>query len=158
MTASDERDPPRMAWLLPPMLYVGCLGVMIGVHLTGWLPADVPLPLRWLGLTMGLVGLFIARLGATTFRTHKTNIHTFRPPTRFVTDGLFAYSRNPMYLGFGISVFGFALAFGSFGGFGVAMLFVAMLDRWYVRFEERCMLETFGNDYVEYCRKVRRWL
>ncbi|WP_231100832.1 methyltransferase family protein [Pseudoalteromonas luteoviolacea] len=88
-----------------------------------------------------------------------TNVMTFDEPNKLVVEGVFRYTRNPMYLGFVISLLGLFLLLGANElSLGVVVLFVLVSDRWYIRFEERMMFEKFREQYQAYCRNVRRWM
>ncbi|WP_299416935.1 isoprenylcysteine carboxylmethyltransferase family protein [uncultured Sulfitobacter sp.] len=147
-----------MQRVLPPLLLLLTLVVMI-VAAYAWPVGDIiPQPLRWIGGLAAAIGLLIAAKGARLFRQVGTNIKTFDAPQKLVTTGLFALSRNPMYLGFALCSVGFAVALGAMSPLLVAALFCVTLDRWYVRFEEAVMQETFGAEYETYRARVRRWL
>ncbi|MES1989569.1 MAG: isoprenylcysteine carboxylmethyltransferase family protein [Pseudomonadota bacterium] len=145
--------------LLPPRLFqiflvlMAVLDLMLGgrpVFADGFLLAvGILLVITGVGLTLG---------GAGQFSDHETNINTLRKPNHLVTDGLYRYSRNPMYLGFAIVLTGTALILGSFEGLIIAAGFVIISDRWFVGYEEARMRETFGDAYTAYCRRTRRWL
>ena len=102
-----------------------------------------------LSLNLGGAGLF-ARLG--------TNIKTFNDPGRLVDTGLFRVTRNPMYLGFFAMLCGVALALGVASAWIGPVLFFMAAQLWYIPFEERRMHETFGGYYIEYQRRVPRWV
>jgi len=147
-----------MQRLLPPLLLVVTWAAMTLVSLT-WPPGEpFAAPLRRVGGVVSALGLLLSVKGARIFRHVGTNIMTFDKPDKLVTSGLFAWSRNPMYLGFALCALGGAVALGAMSAVGIAILFCITLDRWYVGFEERMMRETFGAEYDAYCRKVRRWL
>ncbi|ABS65162.1 Isoprenylcysteine carboxyl methyltransferase [Parvibaculum lavamentivorans DS-1] len=147
-----------MQKLLPPHLFLIALVSMIALHVAQ------PEP-RWAGDTQLLAGLAFAAvflalafIGAAQFRRHRTNIHTFRKPDTLVTSGLFRWTRNPMYLGFAGALAGAAIAMNCVSGLVITLLYVLIADRWYIRFEERTMAETFGPAYAEYRAKTRRWI
>jgi hypothetical protein len=79
------------------------------------------------------------------------------PPERLVTSGPFALCRNPMYLGHLIFLAGLALTLQSFLG---AILFVgnALWFQVRVRRDERRLAERFGEAYLEYRARVKRWI
>jgi protein-S-isoprenylcysteine O-methyltransferase Ste14 len=81
----------------------------------------------------------------------------FDPPRRLVARGPYAYVRNPMYLGAGLALVGAALFYGS----GTLLLyaggFLVLMHLFVVSYEEPTLRDTFGGDYDEYCRRVRRW-
>ncbi|MGF1850255.1 methyltransferase family protein, partial [Vibrio lentus] len=74
-------------------------------------------------------------------------------------EGVYKYTRNPMYLGFVVSLLGFAILTGAANSsFLLTAIFVLVTDRWYIKFEEQMMRDKFGQDYEDYCRKVKRWI
>ena len=79
------------------------------------------------------------------------------PPQQLVTDGLYRYTRNPMYLGHLIFMAGLALTFWSW--LALAILLANLI--WFhlrVRGDEQHLLQHFGAPYAEYCRRVKRWI
>jgi len=147
-----------MQRLLPPLLLALSWGAMILLAVLWPLGDPFPTPLRIIGGVLAGLGLFLSVKGAQIFRKVGTNIMTFDKPDKLVTTGLFAWSRNPMYLGFAICALGGAVALGAVTSLVAAILFSITLDRWYVRFEEAVMRETFGAEFDAYCSQVRRWL
>jgi len=75
-----------------------------------------------------------------------------------VSDGLFRWSRNPMYLGFVLLLLGIAILLGTATPFAGPLIFAIVADRWYIGFEERAMRQKFGADYEAYRRRTRRWI
>jgi protein-S-isoprenylcysteine O-methyltransferase Ste14 len=78
--------------------------------------------------------------------------------TALVVDGMFRWSRNPMYLGLTAMLIGTALLLDRALPWLVVVAFVATLRFHFIRHEERLMEATFGADYVAYKQRVRRWL
>jgi protein-S-isoprenylcysteine O-methyltransferase Ste14 len=84
----------------------------------------------------------------------------FDPPRKLVVTGPYRWVRNPMYVGMGIVMLGEALVYPSLTRvmlveLGVALVLVSIFV---VVFEEPVLRRTFGRDYEEYCRNVRRWI
>ena len=75
-----------------------------------------------------------------------------------MTDGPFAYSRNPNYLGAITMACGIALIADSWWFWGGAVLGAAILDRWMIAPEEAYLRRVFGAEYEEYAQRVRRWV
>ena len=75
-----------------------------------------------------------------------------------VTDGIYRYSRNPMYLGMALLLAAWALWLGNAAALLGIVLFVALINRYQIRPEERILAAKFGDDYRNYCRRTRRWL
>jgi len=79
------------------------------------------------------------------------------PPERLVTSGPFAFCRNPMYLGHVIFLAGLALSLRSWLGAAIA-LGTAVWLQFRVRRDERRLAERFGEPYMQYCCRVKRWI
>ncbi|MCG9596083.1 isoprenylcysteine carboxylmethyltransferase family protein [Vibrio sp. Isolate25] len=119
----------------------------------------IPYPLNLIGAPLFCLGLGLASAGKRLFQKLKTNIMTFEEPNKIVTQGVFQYTRNPMYLGLAIALIGFAIMLGgSLMTLTIAASFIIITDKWYIAFEEKEMTKKFGREYQEYCRHVRRWI
>lgn len=144
--------------LLPPFVMLFSIVVMIILN--------EPIPivrfwethLCWLGLSMIIIGLATAQWHARLFRKLGTNINTFGNPDVLATGGLFKITRNPMYLGFLFVLTGVWIVLGSASPLIVLVGFFLLTNYWYVPIEERAMRLKFGERYVDYKSKVRRWL
>lgn len=79
-------------------------------------------------------------------------------PGRLHTEGWYRYTRNPMYLGVSIGLLGFAVLFSSFVNLLFPALFVVLVDRCFIREEEKLLIRSFGAEYQHYCGRVRRWI
>lgn len=82
----------------------------------------------------------------------------FHTPTTLVLDGPYRFSRNPIYTGVCCLVFGLSFLTGSVPIFIIAVVLMVTFWRFFIRWEERNLEETFGEKYLEYKRRVRRWL
>lgn len=147
-----------MQKLLPPHLFLIALTAMIVLHVAQPEPRWASETQLMAGLALTAVFIGFAFIGAAQFRRHRTNIHTFRRPDTLVTTGLFRWTRNPMYLGFAGALAGAAVAMNCLSGLVITLLYVVVADRWYIRYEERMMADTFGPAYADYRAKTRRWL
>ena len=79
------------------------------------------------------------------------------PPERLVTSGPFALCRNPMYLGHVIFLAGLALSLRSWAGAALALATAAWFQ-FRIRRDERRLAERFGEPYMQYCSRVKRWI
>lgn len=144
--------------ILPPVLVAIIVIAMclLRVVLPG--PVIIPQPLNLFGLALLVAGVAVAVIGARHFDKVGTNIKTFNDPTLLVTDGLFRWSRNPMYFGLSVFLTGLAILLGTLIPFLGPLAFIVIADRWYIPFEERAMQRTFGERYDAYTHTTRRWL
>lgn len=110
------------------------------------------------GAVLAHLGLLSVISSARLFSKTDTGIVPFSEATTLVTSGAFRYSRNPMYLGMALVLFGAACMLGSVSGLIVTPLFMLIIQMRFIRDEERMMREVFGEEYGRYCAGVRRWL
>ena len=94
------------------------------------------------------------------FLKKKTTFNPMKPETTtgLVITGLYKISRNPMYVGMLVMLFGFAVWLGSVTPFLVLPLFYFVITAMQIKPEERFLLEKFGTEYQTYKDSVRRWL
>lgn len=149
-----------MKKLLPPVLFLMCV---LAMGLADWgieQQHTLLFPYSLLGLPFIASGLIIVIWHNRLFAKLKTNIMPFnKPDILVVKDGLFKYTRNPMYLGLVLALFGLSILYqGAISSFIIVLLFFIIIDRWYVRFEEKAMLDKFDTEYKNYCKHTRRWL
>ncbi len=144
---------------IPPPIIAVLVGV--GTYFSrDWLPHVESDTLFYGGLGCELLAVVINLTAIASFIKHKTTINPVKPhaATALVTTGMFAFSRNPMYLGLLLFLFGFALQVNPVGGVLLLALFVLYINAFQVLPEERAMLDEFGDEYREYMRNVRRWI
>lgn len=144
--------------LLPPVLVLITLAAIIALGIVAPGPTLIDYPYSLAGIALAAAGFILSFAGARQFARVGTNIRTFDEPGTLVTSGLFRLSRNPMYLGFVILLFGTAVVVGAATPFLLVALFAIITDRWYIAYEERAMARRFGADYAGYAARTRRWL
>ena len=79
-------------------------------------------------------------------------------PTKLVKERYFRVSRNPMYLGSLIFIAGISLLLPSFIGFASILLFYLAINFLCIPPEEKLMEKTFGSEYLDYKKNVRKWI
>jgi protein-S-isoprenylcysteine O-methyltransferase Ste14 len=111
-----------------------------------------------LGGLMAVVGLTVVYTGILTFRRFRTSVYPNRPAKLVVDTGIYARTRNPMYLGLTIAYLGGVLLMGSIGTLMLLPFVLAALVTQVIRREERHLRERFPVEYADYCARVGRWL
>ena len=113
--------------------------------------------LSFLIFVMGLVFVLSAM---RQFKQKNTIINPMTPrkTTTLVVDGIYKYSRNPMYLGLLLVLTSSGVYFGSWLSLLIVPLFWLLISALQIIPEEEAMLELFGENFVKYKRKVRRWI
>ena len=111
----------------------------------------------WIGVALCFTGLLVLLLSLVSFgKSFRVGIDVDRPD-ELVTKGIFAYSRNPIYVGFAFVLIGQFLVFPNWIPLAYLIAGVWLVHRQVLR-EEAFMREQYGQDYVEYCRRVRRYV
>jgi protein-S-isoprenylcysteine O-methyltransferase Ste14 len=107
-----------------------------------------------------LAGLALMAAAAWTLFRARTTVNPLRPEraSHLVTSGVFAVSRNPIYLGDALILLALAIGFGNAVNFLLLPLFVAFIGRFQIGPEERALQRLFGDEYRAYCTRVRRWV
>ena len=148
----------RQRRIIPPVYFFAALAIMVG--LDGFLPllALIEPPLTYLGWAPFALGLVIAIIGKRQFDRAGTTIKPFEASTALVTHGVFAFSRNPMYLSMMLGLLGIFMVLGSLSPLLVLPLFFLIIRTQFIAVEERKLEEAFGEDYRAYKDGVRRWL
>ena len=156
MNSSTEPTPRGP---LPPVVLVVALVFMAALHLLVPVTQLFTSPWRVIvgGCPLG-AGIAINLWADKLFKEKGTSVKPFEPSTALVTDGPFAFTRHPMYLGMLLILAGVALCLGSLSPWLVVPAFVWQITRRFVRPEEAKLEVTFGESYREYKRRVRRWL
>lgn len=105
-----------------------------------------------------LTGVVLLGSAANEMRKIGTNIPTWEPSLSLATDGVFATSRNPIYLSFVVFMVAFAMVFASDWILVLAIPFIIVMHYGVIRREEAYLLARFGTPYAEYARRVPRYL
>ena len=142
----------------PPLIYV--LGLVAG----WWLERAHPLPSLPKNVALGgavvliVAGLAVARAGARTIWKANSSIIPMKPTTAIVSDGPYGFTRNPMYLGMVFIYIGVAFLIRSPWALVLLPLVVILIDRLVIAKEEKYLAEKFGEPYLAYKKRVRRWI
>jgi protein-S-isoprenylcysteine O-methyltransferase Ste14 len=153
-----------MRWLelrIPPRLAAGAVG--LGMWAVSFLEPHVDWPPshHWAtALSGAAVGAAITFAGASALHAAGTTLLPMRPQrtTALVTTGIYKWSRNPMYLGLAAALVGWAAFLSAAWSLLGPVLFVLYVHRFQIQPEERVLTELFGAEYLNYTRRVRRWL
>lgn len=155
--AGPELDNPGVKFP-PPLVFL--LAILIGAAIDRFIPLRVlPTGLTAvLGGTVLLLAFILSVFFLWEFFKAGTTIRPDRRPAVLVTTGPFRYSRNPGYIAFAMYQAGIGLWLNNF--WMVALLVSALVwIRWRViALEERYLIRRFGQAYLDYQAKVRRWL
>lgn len=146
--------------LPPPLIAVLFIAAMF---VLGWLIPAFNFDFagqRWIAMVLLIAGFMPAALAGKRFFDAKTTILPDRisETSSLVTDGIYQYTRNPMYLGMALVIAAAGIGRGSWLMPLAVAGFVLVINRVQIAPEEVGLEKLFGQDYVAYCQKVRRWI
>lgn len=148
--------------LLPPLVFLVPLAVTIGSQvLLAW---PGPLVTQWggarllSGSALVLAGVAVFAAGGRALLSRGTTVIPWHEVTTVVTTGIYARTRNPIYVGDAVIYLGIAVATGSWLALLVLPALIALMNRFVIAREERYLTERFGTAYTAYAARVRRWL
>lgn len=145
---------------IPPPVYA------LGVGFAMWTVNTYSPIIYWIASPWNKIGLVIIGLSfllesssLLLFLKKKTTPNPFKPENtnKLVTSGLYKYTRNPMYVGLLIILLGYAIWLGSATPFMVVPLFCWLITNMQIKPEEKILEEKFGQEYLDYKNKVKRW-
>jgi protein-S-isoprenylcysteine O-methyltransferase Ste14 len=111
------------------------------------------------GIVVGVVGGALALWCIVAFAVvGKGTPAPFDPPRRLVVQGPYRYVRNPMYIGAALALSGAAIFYRSIPLLVYLSLFLVVTHAFVVWYEEPTLARLFGDDYLAYGARVRRWL
>lgn len=111
-----------------------------------------------IGLSALLMGVIIILFSALEFKRNKTTINPFKSSSVLITNKLYSYTRNPMYLGMLIILLGNGLILSNLGTIFIAFLFIPIMNMRVIKYEEIMLDIEFTERYKSYKQRVRRWL
>lgn len=111
-----------------------------------------------LGAILIGAGLLLMLLAVFEMRKHRTTVIPHLEARRLVSSGIFALSRNPIYLGDGLVLLGLILRWDAVLALALVPVFLCILQRRFILAEENRLRLAFDGHFVEYCQNVRRWL
>lgn len=118
----------------------------------------IPSPWNLLGMIPIAMGVYTSVIAEKSFRDAKTTVTPFTESSTLVTNGMYRISRNPMYLGFILTLIGIAIIMRSLTPFAIIPVFLVLIEKSFITVEERMLTEKFGAQYTAYTKRTRRWL
>ena len=106
------------------------------------------------------IGILILLNPVLKFKKSKTTINPikFKKVNKLVTSGIYKYSRNPMYLGLLMIVISSSIFYLNIYSILTPLFFYLWINRFQIKREEVFLTEKFGEDYLSYKKKTRRWI
>lgn len=141
----------------PPFYFFFCIILVFVCYIVFPTYSFVKLPINLIGIIPIWYGLKVVTRASKLFEQKKTTFY-LDLSSELVMEGDFKYSRNPMYLGSLILITGLAFIVGNTIGMTSPALFFFTINYLVIPPEEKLMEKTFGDDYLNYKNKVRKWI
>jgi protein-S-isoprenylcysteine O-methyltransferase Ste14 len=114
--------------------------------------------LNLIGLFPFLIGVALNIIADRDFKRYQTTVKPYEESATLLTEGVYRYSRHPMYLGFVLILLGISLLLGSISPYVVVLIFAILMEIVFIRVEEEMLSETFQGEWRQYKSKVRKWI
>lgn len=153
MNALRLKVPPVIVVAVAALLLFACAMLLPGL--------SVGFPGRKILATAFIaIGLVPGVQAVASFRKRKTTVNPMTPEdaSTLVTDGIYRFTRNPMYLGLLCLLIAIALFLGTLSGLIILPAFVWYMTEFQIKPEEDSLRGVFGPAYEDYLTRVRRWI
>ncbi len=152
-----EEDRPGVP-IAPPLLFV--LPIVVSLVMERFVPTTFTQgAFRWyLGTIFFVAGLALNIAGFVVHKRAGTDPIPFNPSTCIVAHGPYRFSRNPMYIGLALWTLGIAFLADCAWMLLAVPTGLVVIDRLVITREERYLERKFGEEYLSYKRRVRRWI
>ncbi len=144
--------------IMPTTYFLVSIVLMVLLHFFCPIRQLVPSPYNYAGIPLILVGVLVNIWASHLFNRANTTVKPFQQSTRLVTEGPYRFSRHPMYAGMAGVLVGLACLLASVVPMLVVPAFIWLMEKGFIGIEERALQETFGQAYLEYKKRVRRWV
>ena len=144
--------------LLPPTYFLVFLLLSVALHFIIPIKKIIYSPYTYVGIALVAVGMVLNLWSDSLFKKRKTTVKPYELPGELLTSGPFRISRHPMYLGMAAILLGVAILLGTVITFVLPALFAILMEITFIPFEEKNLEEVFGEQYLAYRKRVRRWI
>jgi protein-S-isoprenylcysteine O-methyltransferase Ste14 len=146
-------------YIPPPLFYV--LIFLVAIFVQGKFPIDDSFFHTQIAKIAGIVflagSLFFIVSSLRKFFQSKNTLVLIKPASSLQTNGVYGISRNPMYIGLGILYIGITCLAGNWWNIIFLPFLFLIIREYIVKKEEKYLERAFGEAYLNYKRKVRRW-
>ena len=142
----------------PPLFYLFMILIGVGVDAIVPLSWAADFIFYWLGIALVGLGLATVMWTSFEFRRHQTTILPHKASSKIIRDGPFLVSRNPIYVSFTMIQIGVGIALGNVWVLLLVIPTLWIMTKFVIEKEEAFLKQAFGNDYLDYYQRVRRWI
>jgi protein-S-isoprenylcysteine O-methyltransferase Ste14 len=142
----------------PPRYFVVLLLLSLVLHFIFPVWKIIYPPYTYSGFVLIALGAALNIWSDWLFKKRKTTVKPHETPASLEVSGPFRIIRHPMYLGMMAVLLGVAILHGTLITFVFPVAFVILMERMFIPLEEKNLERAFGNRYLEYKKRVRRWI
>ena len=143
---------------LPPTYFNSSIFLIILIHFIVPGKTIISFPWNLSGIIPVIIGAVLNLMTDREFKINNTTVKPFEKSSILITSSVFKISRNPMYLGMVLVLIGISIFLGSVTPYVVVILFTVLINVLFIKTEEKMLAETFGDSWLEYKKKTRRWI
>jgi protein-S-isoprenylcysteine O-methyltransferase Ste14 len=115
-------------------------------------------PYTYIGIIFLVVGVLLNYFSYLYFKKAKNTMDPYSEQNKLITSGVYSFGRNPMYFGILLILIGEAILLGNIICFVIPVIFFILISSVTIPVEEKSMEKKFGQKYLDYKKKVRRWV
>jgi len=146
---------------VPPVLVVSVIALLMWLFSQFYYVVRIKFDHQLtIGVICGLFGVILILCGVVRFRKNNTTVNPMTPAqtSLLVTNGIYRFTRNPMYLGMLFVLIGWAMALFTFSSWLFIPVFIWYMNQFQIKPEEQMLRKQFGQTYEAYLARVRRWI
>lgn len=144
--------------IYPPTQLLIILAIQIAANFIVPIRELISSPINYIGIVFIVFGAIINLWADKIFKKYNTTVKPDEKPAKLIDCGPFRISRHPMYLGMTSILLGTAVLLGSLIAFIFPVIFFFIIHYQYISKEEKMMEDEFGQLYIDYKNKVRKWI
>ncbi|CAB1061083.1 Putative protein-S-isoprenylcysteine methyltransferase [Olavius sp. associated proteobacterium Delta 1] len=123
---------------------------------TRWVFAPDNILYKVFGYAFMLIGLIIMAEAFVEFRSFK-RVASLKAD-KVISTGVYRFSRNPQYLAYYLLLIGFSFPHRSVFAFILILIHIIFVEVIFISGEERYLEKSLGDEYLQYKKRVRRWI
>jgi protein-S-isoprenylcysteine O-methyltransferase Ste14 len=154
---NDQGEIENNHKIMPTTYFTVLLFLSIGSHII-YPMKIIQFPYTYAGILLIIIGVALNVWTDALFKKAHTTVKPHLKPKILITSGPFQISRHPMYLGMMTALLGVAIYLGSPIPFTSPIIYILLMERFFIYIEERNLESSFGDKYLNYKTRVRRWI
>jgi protein-S-isoprenylcysteine O-methyltransferase Ste14 len=144
--------------IMPTTYLLVAILLCFGLHFLTPILYIVQSPWNLIGLIPMFLGVWINLSADRALKKAETTVKPFEESNALIQDGIFRWSRNPMYLGFTAILLGISVLLRSLSPYLAVIAFVVSIDLMFIRVEEQMLEEKFGDEWKRYRSRASKWV